>query len=59
MKIQMWVWKEEMVPVKLQFFDSGDILLKTLTMNSFQPVSGDLTPHERSWRTMSMEQEPY
>jgi hypothetical protein len=42
----MWVWKEEMVPVKLQFFDSGDILLKTLTMNSFQPVSGDLIPHE-------------
>ena len=33
-----------MVPVKLQFFDSGDILLKTLTMNSFQPVSGDLIP---------------
>ena len=45
-KIQMWVWQEEMVPVKLQFFDSGDILLKTLTMNSFQPVSGDLIPHE-------------
>jgi hypothetical protein len=45
-KIQMWVWQEEMVPVKLQFFDSGDILLKTLTMNSYQPVSGDLIPHE-------------
>ena len=30
-KVRMWVWKEEMVPVKMEFYTSGDTLAKTLT----------------------------
>ncbi|HBG01239.1 MAG TPA: hypothetical protein DDW87_06675, partial [Firmicutes bacterium] len=45
-EIQMWVWIAEMVPVKVQFYASGGVLAKTLTMDDFRPVSGDLIPHD-------------
>ena len=44
-KVRMWVWKEEMVPVKMEFHASGDTLAKTLTLSRFQLVSGELIPH--------------
>lgn len=45
-KIQMWVWIDEMVPVQIQFFTGGDTLAKTLTMDNFKVVSGELIPHD-------------
>ena len=42
--IQMWVWKDEMVPVKIEFYES-DQLLKTLTLSDFRTVSDELIPH--------------
>ncbi|HBG09447.1 MAG: outer membrane lipoprotein-sorting protein [Limnochordia bacterium] len=44
-KVRMWVWKEQMVPVKIEFYGSGDALSKTLTLSNFLPVSGELIPH--------------
>ncbi len=44
-KIVMWVWIEKMVPVKLQFYSGGEVLAKTLAMDQFQLVSGELIPH--------------
>lgn len=43
--VRMWVWKEEMVPVKMEFHASGDTVAKTLTLSRFQLVSGELIPH--------------
>lgn len=45
-KIQMWVWIDEMVPLKIQFFGPGGTLAKTLTMDNFKLVSGNLIPHD-------------
>lgn len=45
-KIQMWVWKDELVPVRVQFYKSGQTLTKTLTLGDFRPVSGELIPHD-------------
>lgn len=44
-KIQMWVWIDKMVPVKVQFYNSSGSLAKTLTMENFKQVSKDLIPH--------------
>ncbi len=44
-KVRMWVWKEQMVPVKIEFYTSGDALSKTLTLSDFKPVAGELIPH--------------
>lgn len=45
-KIKMWVWQEEMVPVKVQFMDSAGVLQKTLNLSNFKQVSGELVPHD-------------
>ncbi|HPT83363.1 MAG TPA: outer membrane lipoprotein-sorting protein [Limnochordia bacterium] len=45
-KVRMWVWKEQMVPVKIEFYSSGDTLTKTLLLDDFQNVSGELIPHK-------------
>ncbi|MDD2431450.1 MAG: outer membrane lipoprotein-sorting protein [Firmicutes bacterium] len=44
-KIKMWVWKKELVPVRVEFFGLGNSLTKTLTLSAFKPVSGDMIPH--------------
>ncbi|HKM42989.1 MAG TPA: outer membrane lipoprotein-sorting protein [Limnochordia bacterium] len=45
-KIQMLVRMDQMVPVKISFYGAGGTLAKTLTMDNFQPLSGDLIPHD-------------
>lgn len=45
-KMQMWVWVEEMVPLQIAFYGSGGTRTKTLTMDNFKSVSGDLIPHD-------------
>ena len=45
-KIQMWVWIDELVPVKIQFFNASGTLAKTLTLDGYKLVSGDMIPHE-------------
>lgn len=42
--MQMWVWKEKLVPVKVEFYDNNQ-LLKTLTLSEFREVSDELIPH--------------
>ena len=44
--IQMWVEVDKMVPVKIAFFNEGGTLAKTLTMKNFQPLDGELIPHD-------------
>lgn len=44
-KVRMWVWKDKMVPVKVEFYGANDALAKTLTLSDFQLVSGELIPH--------------
>src|SRR5690554_7810723 len=44
-RMKMWVWKEEMVPVKVEFYDQGTEPLKTLTLSDFHIVSDELIPH--------------
>lgn len=44
-RVKMWVWKEEMVPVKVEFYDQGTEPLKTLTLSDFHIVSDELIPH--------------
>jgi len=45
-RIDMWVKKDQMVPIKIAFYGEGGTLAKTLTMDNFQPLSGDLIPHD-------------
>ncbi len=45
-KVEMWVWQDEMVPVKVQFMDAGGTLKKTLTLDNFKTVSKELIPHD-------------
>ena len=45
-KIQMWVRIDQMVPVKIAFFGEGELLAKTLSMDNYQSLSGDLIPHD-------------
>lgn len=44
-RVLIWVWKDKMVPVKIEFYGSGNALTKTLTLSDFQLVSGELIPH--------------
>jgi outer membrane lipoprotein-sorting protein len=44
-KIVMWVWIEQMVPIRIQFYETGAALAKTLTLDRFQEVSGENIPH--------------
>ncbi|NLJ79826.1 MAG: outer membrane lipoprotein-sorting protein [Firmicutes bacterium] len=44
-KIQMWVWKDEMVPLQVDFWDPADTLKKTLTLRDFRRVEEELIPH--------------
>lgn len=44
-KIQMWVWKEEMIPVQVEFWSPVSTLKKTLTLKDFRLVDEELIPH--------------
>ncbi len=43
-KIQMWVWQEKLVPLKLEFWDSS-AKRKTLVLDDFRLVDNELIPH--------------
>ncbi len=45
-KVKMWVWQDEMVPVKVEFMDAAGVLQKTLTLDTFKTVSKELIPHD-------------
>lgn len=44
-RVKMWVWKDEMIPVRIEFWNPADVLKKTLTLGDFRDVEGDLMPH--------------
>ena len=44
-RIKMWVWKDEMIPVRIEFWNPANVLRKTLTLGDFRDVDGDIMPH--------------
>lgn len=44
-RVKMWVWQSEMVPVKVEFYQPGTTLKKTLTLGSYSLVEEELIPH--------------
>lgn len=44
-RVKMWVWQEEMVPVKVEFYQPSTTLKKTLTLSSYSVVEGEMIPH--------------
>ncbi len=44
-KVQMWVWKEELIPLRVEFWHPAPTLKKTLTLGNFRLVEGELIPH--------------
>ncbi len=44
-RVKMWVWQDEMVPVKVEFYQPATRLKKTLTLSAYSLVDGELIPH--------------
>lgn len=44
-QIQMWVRKDKLVPVKVEFYGSGKTLTKILSLGNFKMVADELIPH--------------
>lgn len=45
-KMKMWVNKENFMPLKLEFYDSEDELLKVMTNTNIEKIDGHLTPQK-------------
>lgn len=45
-RVKMWVWQEEMVPVKVEFYGTEPNPIKTLKLTDFRTVSKELIPHD-------------
>ncbi len=44
-RVKMWVWQEQMVPVKVEFYQPATSLKKTLILSDYRQVEGEFIPH--------------
>lgn len=44
-RVKMWVWQDEMVPVKVEFYEPATSLKKTLSLSDYRLIEGEQIPH--------------
>ena len=44
-RVKMWVWQEQMVPVKVEFYQPATSIKKTLILSDYRQVEGEFIPH--------------